>query len=144
MTESIRTASEIQSWLITQLAGLLQVAPEDIDPQATFDSLGLASRDVVTLSGDLEEWLGRRVSPTIAYEYPSIARLAQHLSRDGASQRAPSTATTSARPAGSTSQTQLPPESTSRPGNSGLADLAEMSDEEAEALLLATLAQLEE
>jgi hypothetical protein len=33
----------------------------------------------VALSGKLEEWLGRRLSPTLIYNYPTIAALANHL-----------------------------------------------------------------
>ena len=31
------------------------------------------------LSGDLEDWLGMRISPTVVYEYPTIETLAQFL-----------------------------------------------------------------
>lgn len=72
---------EIQDWLVEQLADLAHIDPSNIDIQEPFSSYGLTSRDVVTLSGDLEEILGRRLSPTLAYEYPSIAALSLHLSK---------------------------------------------------------------
>lgn len=73
---------EIQDWLIAQLAEQLHVDPEVIDINEPFSNYGLTSRDVVTLSGDLEDLLGRRLSPTLAYENPSIFALSLHLADD--------------------------------------------------------------
>ncbi|MCB0642959.1 MAG: acyl carrier protein, partial [Phaeodactylibacter sp.] len=73
------TTKEIQEWLIAQLAQLLDVDPDRVDVQESFSSYGLSSLDIVTLSGDLEEFLEQRLSPTLAYDHPSIAALAQHL-----------------------------------------------------------------
>lgn len=89
MPEPVRSADDIQAWLIDKLAELLDLAPQDIDPQDTFDLLGLASRDVVSLSGDLEDWLGQRISPTVAYEYPTIAALARFLAQGTGKAQAP-------------------------------------------------------
>ena len=33
------------------------------------------------LMGALEDWLGRELAPTLAYEYPSVRELAEHLAR---------------------------------------------------------------
>ncbi len=74
-----RAAAEIREWLIANLSRRLAVEPSAIDPQASFASHGLASRDAVALTGDLEDWLGRRLSPTLAYEYPTIDALCRHL-----------------------------------------------------------------
>ena len=70
---------EIQNWLITQVSELLHIAPDTIDVHDPFTNFGLSSRDAVTLSGDLEDLLGRRLSPTLIYEYPSIELLSRHL-----------------------------------------------------------------
>lgn len=72
----------IQDWLKAKLAEYLDLDPSSIDVSEPFTSYGLASIDAVGLSGDLEEWLGRTLSPTVAYDYPSIARLAQYLAGD--------------------------------------------------------------
>ena len=42
-------------------------------------TMGYPRLDAVTLSGDLEELLGRRLSPTLVYEYPSISLLSHYL-----------------------------------------------------------------
>ena len=74
-----RSAAEIQAWLVQQIADLVGAAPETIDPRESFDTFGLSSREAVMLSGDLEEWLGRDLSPTLVYEHPTLAQLAQAL-----------------------------------------------------------------
>lgn len=76
------TSREIQDWLITHIAELLNVAPGTIDIREPFASYGLSSLDLVSLSGDLEEVLGRRLSPTLAYDYPNILTLARYLAED--------------------------------------------------------------
>ena len=76
---------EIQDWLIAHLAELLQVPPGSMDIRESFMNYGLSSRDAVALSGDLEELLGRRLSPTLAYEHPSILQLSQYLTEPFAS-----------------------------------------------------------
>lgn len=73
------TAEEIRGWLVTRIATTLRVDSSAIDDRAAFDSYGLSSSDAVTLSGDLEELLGRELSPTLVYEYPSIAALSRFL-----------------------------------------------------------------
>lgn len=70
---------EIQDWLIMQIAELLYIEPDNINISEPFTNYGLTSSDAVTLSGDLEELLGRRLSPTITFEYPSISALSHHL-----------------------------------------------------------------
>lgn len=76
----IPSEEEIQSWLVKQVANAVYMDPDEIDVNASFNSFGLSSRDAVLLSGDLEEWLDRRLSPTLIYEYPSIQALAVYLS----------------------------------------------------------------
>lgn len=75
-------APAIQEWLVNYLVGSLNVGRESIDPQAPFDELGLDSAAAIALTGELEDWLGRKLSPTLAYEYPSIGELAQHLAEE--------------------------------------------------------------
>jgi acyl transferase domain-containing protein/acyl carrier protein len=76
------TFQEAQDWLISQLSELIGVAPQEIDPGEPFASYGLTSRDAISLSGDLREWLGREISPSIVYSYPDIASLAEHIAHD--------------------------------------------------------------
>lgn len=70
---------EIQDWLINRLATWLLLDPEEIDIEQPFASYGLTSITAVTMTGDLEDWLGVELSPTLAYEYPTIVALASRL-----------------------------------------------------------------
>lgn len=78
----MHTKKEIQEWLILQVADLLQIDPSSVDINETFSAYGFSSLEAVTLSGDLEEFLGRPISPTIAYEYSSITALTAYLAGD--------------------------------------------------------------
>ena len=82
LNDDVLNTREIQDWLITHVAELLHIAPDTIDIHDPFANYGLSSLDAVTLSGDLEELLGRRLSPTLAYEYPSILMLSRYLAEN--------------------------------------------------------------
>ena len=70
---------EIQDWIIDYVANLLEIDPEDIDTTIPFDRYGLDSSAAVGLTGDLEDWLGLEIDPTLLYDYPTIESLAGHL-----------------------------------------------------------------
>jgi acyl carrier protein len=36
----------------------------------------------VSLSGDLETWLSREISPTVVWDYPTVEQLARYLSEN--------------------------------------------------------------
>ena len=74
-----RTAEVIQAWLVSKLSERLGLDSHEIDVREPFSSYGLGSTEAVSLSGELAEWLGRKLSPALAYEYPTIETLARHL-----------------------------------------------------------------
>ncbi len=84
MTTAI-TAQDIDTWLIHYLADLLEVPIETIDPTANFQELGLDSSLAIGLTGDLEEWLGCRINPTLLYNYTTIESLSVGLAEEIAS-----------------------------------------------------------
>ena len=61
------------------VADVLAVPAEAVPIDEPFDRLGLASRDAVLLSGDLQDWLRRDLPPSLLYEHPTPARLAAFL-----------------------------------------------------------------
>ncbi|MEN6498810.1 MAG: AMP-binding protein [Thermoguttaceae bacterium] len=73
------TAKAIQEWLVTRLTARLAIPSGTISPEQPFASYGLSSAQVVSLTGELEEWLGHVLSPTVFYNYPSIRSLSQYL-----------------------------------------------------------------
>lgn len=72
-------AEVISAWLVSRLSTLLAIEPSEIDTREPFASYGLGSTELVSLSGELGEWLGRQLSPELAYECPTIEALARHL-----------------------------------------------------------------
>lgn len=72
-------AEEIQAWLVARLSRQLRIAPEELNARESLASYGLDSRAAISLSGEMEEWLGRRLSPTLVWDYPTIEGIALHL-----------------------------------------------------------------
>ena len=73
------TAPQIEAWLVRAVAKSLRIDDKQIDPQRPLSDFGIDSVAAVELSGDLEQWLGKDVSPTVVWDYPTIAQLAAHL-----------------------------------------------------------------
>src|SRR5690348_6188098 len=76
---STMNAHDIRCWLTDYIGDLLNMPTEQVDPRVPFADYGISSRDAVTISGELEELLGRRLLPTLAYEHPSIDALSRYL-----------------------------------------------------------------
>lgn len=76
---ALRNASEIQDWMVAYIAELLGKAESEISRDMSFDRLGLDSSSAVALVGDLEDWLGSAVDPTLPYDFPTIELLASQI-----------------------------------------------------------------
>ncbi|MCI0580516.1 MAG: phosphopantetheine-binding protein, partial [Chloroflexi bacterium] len=70
---------EVGAWMVSYFAGRLGCDKSEIDISRPFVQYGLASIEGISLVRKLEEWLGLSLSPTLAWEYPSIELLARHL-----------------------------------------------------------------
>lgn len=77
------TAEQIQQWLVGNIADRLDISPDEINIDDPITDLGLSSRETIMLSGELEDWLGRRLSPELLYEYPQIKQLSEMLAGGG-------------------------------------------------------------
>ncbi len=99
-------------------------------------------RDAVSLSGDLEDYLSRRLSPTLLYQYPTINKLAEHLAATG---RARPTPSEHSAPAAQTGPSPVEPTETPAVVNwPGDDPASALSEDEAEAALLRKLLELGE
>lgn len=78
-TTNPKTAPEIQAWLIDRLASLLELEATAIDINRSFYDYGLNSSTAIHLTGELEDWLGDEVEPTLLYEYSTIKAIADYL-----------------------------------------------------------------
>ncbi|MDQ5837035.1 MAG: AMP-binding protein, partial [Acidobacteriota bacterium] len=93
-----RDKASVVRWLRDRVAAKLGIAPLAVDVRQPFTRYGLESRDAVTISGELQEWLGRALPPTLVYDYPNIEALATHLVHESeATERSPNSASASGR-----------------------------------------------
>nr|VFK23759.1 MAG: Acyl transferase domain-containing protein [Candidatus Kentron sp. MB] len=74
------TEKAITDWLVNKIAGITGLAPKSIDTSRPFAYWGLDSVAATGLSGELGDWLGQALPPTLVYDYPSIDALARYLS----------------------------------------------------------------
>ncbi len=76
-----RTARDIQEWIASFIAKEMKLDIWSIDLDADLSQYGFDSALALTMLGELEEFLGRELAPTLAYNYPTIAKLASHLAQ---------------------------------------------------------------
>lgn len=76
------TEDEIQNWLMEHVADNTDIAATDIDITKPFSYFGMSSVLAIALSGELERWLNRKLSPTLTWDYPTIEMLAAHLTEE--------------------------------------------------------------
>jgi acyl transferase domain-containing protein/acyl-CoA synthetase (AMP-forming)/AMP-acid ligase II len=74
------TPVELEDWLRLELARELSLTPDEISVGRPIAEYGVNSRLAVALVGRLEQRLGgRELSPTLLWEYPTIAAICSHL-----------------------------------------------------------------
>ncbi len=74
---------EISAWLKARIAERAHLNQQHVQTDVPFALFGLSSVDAIGLSGELEQWLGGSLSPTLIYDYPSIDALAHYLAQHG-------------------------------------------------------------
>jgi len=74
-----QTIETIRAWLVGKISQQTNIAPQDIDIREPWAHYGLDSLQLVSLSGELGDLLGFKLSVTLGYDYPSIEALAQYL-----------------------------------------------------------------
>ncbi|MDO4685208.1 MAG: beta-ketoacyl synthase N-terminal-like domain-containing protein, partial [Corynebacterium sp.] len=79
MDQRQMTVAELKAWLRAWVVTTTGLPEEEIADDKPMEAFGLSSRDVVVLSGELENLLQVQLDATIAYEYPSIAALSRRL-----------------------------------------------------------------
>ncbi len=73
------TRQAIESWLIDWIAREIGLPPAEVDTGKSLLNYSLSSVTAMMLVGDLEEWLGLTLPPTLVWDYPSIAEIAGFL-----------------------------------------------------------------
>jgi len=75
----VKSYDEIEAMLAEQVADRTGTPADDVDRTRRFDKLGLDSADAVRLVGELEDFVGRPLSASLPYNYPTIEQLARCL-----------------------------------------------------------------
>lgn len=74
------SAADLRTWLTGRVAEYLEVEVDKVDVDVSFESQGLDSMSALALCDEIEDKLGLTVEPTLAWDFPSITKLAEHLS----------------------------------------------------------------
>ena len=71
--------NEIVEWLRDRIARDLESAVDTVDPDATFDRLGLDSLALLAVLGDLASELDIEIETSVLFDHPTITALALHF-----------------------------------------------------------------
>ena len=81
-SSSYPTREAIEGWLINKIADSLEIKPHELDIGKDFVDHGLDSVEAINISGELENYLSCRLSPTLLWDYQSIEALAEYLATE--------------------------------------------------------------
>jgi acyl carrier protein len=76
----------ILRWLTAQLASYLEVPATAIDPMVPLAEIGVDSVHAVSLVGDVEAHFDIDVDPTLIFDYPTLAHIAEFIDQAVAEQ----------------------------------------------------------
>lgn len=82
--QTLKSTEEIQAWLTQWIAKELELKTTSFSVDDPFTNIGLSSRQAILLFGELEEFLGAKLEHTLMWDYPSIQKLATHLTKRAA------------------------------------------------------------
>lgn len=71
----------IEDWIIHKLGLIIGKSQKPMAPSSTFTQLGLDSATAFALCGELEDWLGIEVEPTVFRKHKTITDLAGSLAK---------------------------------------------------------------
>ena len=74
-----RLAERVESWLLEWLVERGGVQADEIARDKPFAEYGLDSMTAVELSQELEDWLDVRLTPVVAWNYPTPTKMARYL-----------------------------------------------------------------
>ncbi|MET9890342.1 SDR family NAD(P)-dependent oxidoreductase [Streptomyces sp. NPDC006465] len=78
--ETSPTTSEgVRFWLTSAVADAAGLAPAAVAPDRPIAEFGLGSRQLVALAAGLSEWTGRPLEPSLVFDHPTIAGIAEAI-----------------------------------------------------------------
>ncbi|MGY5046318.1 SDR family NAD(P)-dependent oxidoreductase [Streptomyces sp. 900105755] len=72
----LTTAEDVRAWLGSAVAEAAGLDPRAVDPDRPIAEFGLGSRRLVTLAAELSARTGRPLEPSLVFDHPTIAALA--------------------------------------------------------------------
>ncbi|WP_409468104.1 acyl carrier protein [Streptomyces sp. HC307] len=72
-------APGLEVWLAERVAFHLHRSPDEIDPDTPLADYGIDSVAAISICGEIEERFRIAVSPTIAYDFPTVHAISDHL-----------------------------------------------------------------
>lgn len=75
----VPNVEDVQEWLVVQIAGQLEVDPNEIDIQTPFSRYGLTSLQAASITALGKQMFGLPLSPLVLWNFPNIELLAQFL-----------------------------------------------------------------
>lgn len=82
MSKRTVSHSEITEWLKKKVAEEANLLSADVDISLPWSTYGLTSMQILMITGALEQFLQRRVDPSIIWDYPTIKDIAKSLTED--------------------------------------------------------------
>ncbi len=70
----------LTEWITTWLRTELGLPDGPVEMTVPFSRFGMDSVHALMMTGDLEEHLGQRLSPTVTWDHPTVDALSTHLS----------------------------------------------------------------
>lgn len=86
-TNGAQSSEELRGWLTGRVAVYLDIEPDQVDPENSFEAQGLDSMGALMLCDEIEDRWGLVVEPTLAWDHPTIVAMAEFL-REQLSERA--------------------------------------------------------
>lgn len=74
-----RSADEIRTWIVREVAQTLHCDPSEVDVAAPLHSHGVDSLGAIHITVKLSTWLNRNLSATLLWDHPTIHAIAEHL-----------------------------------------------------------------
>ena len=71
--------TDMRGWLVTFVADVLDIDVDEVDTDASWESLGVDSATTLVLVADLSVVLDREVRPVEVLENPTINATVEHL-----------------------------------------------------------------
>ncbi len=76
---TVRTSIDIENWVAGRVAYYLERPSEQVDADKPLAAQGFDSVFALALCGDIEDEFDLVVDPTLAWDYPTVAAIAQHI-----------------------------------------------------------------